>query len=265
MAKPFFTRLKDYYADVAKVLRGEASAASIFPNPTDIGQSREQIYRRFLQDHLPSACNVMLGGFVFNQRGAESCQIDVIVTMEDCPQFNLLSQDGTGKSFTCVDGTLAVASVKSCLDSKELRHALANLASIPQHKTSYEWVSIGIENPFYEQWPYKIIFAASGVSEDTLKQTMTDFYREHPEVPQNRRPDIIHIAGKYCTRRSVQDLEYQGHTIKAGTYFTTTPDVDVAALVIVIHTIQQMLVASRYIPFDYTELFNRMFEMGVDG
>jgi len=60
----------------------------------------------------------------------------------------------------------------------------------------------------------------------------------------------------------VRDLEYEGHTIKAGTYFTTTVDGDVAALVIVVHTIQQRLAASRYIPFDYSELFSRMFGIG---
>jgi len=183
MPAPFFKRLKHYYADVASVLRGETSAVSVFPNTTDIGTSREHVYRRFLKHHLPSACNVMLGGFLFNQQGEDSGQIDVIVTVEDCPQFNFTNPDGNGKSFSCVDGTLAVASVKSRLDSKELRSALDNLASIPQHKSDYDWPSLGIENPFYENWPYKVIFATDGISEESLKRTLTEFYTENAVVP----------------------------------------------------------------------------------
>jgi len=262
MVKPFFERLNTYYAGVAAVLRGEASAASIFSNTADIGTSREHVYRCFLKDHLPSACNVMLGGFLFNQRGEDSGQIDVIVTIEDCPQFNLTNPDDNGKSFSCVDGTLAVASIKSRLDSKELRNALENLASIPQHKAEYDWLSLGIENPFYEHWPYKIIFATDGISEESLKHTLIEFYTENAGVPSNRRPDIIHVAGRYCIRRALRDSDYEGHTIKAGTYFTTTVDVDVASLAVVVQRIQQMLAASRYVPFDYSELFNGMLGMG---
>ncbi|MCA9027983.1 MAG: hypothetical protein KDA86_22425 [Planctomycetaceae bacterium] len=261
MPAPFFERLRDYYRDVATVLRGESSASSIFPNTSDIGTSREVVYRKFLKEHLPSACNVMLGGFLFNQQGEDSGQIDIIVTIEDCPQFNFTSPEGNGKSFSCVDGTLAVASIKSHLNSNELRNALKNLASVPQHRVAFDWPSLGIENPFYEEWPYKIIFANDGISEETLRQTMIDFYTERPDIPSNRRPNMIHVAGKFCIRRTFTDLEYMGDTIKAGTYFTTTADVDVASLVVVVHSIQQGLAASRYIPFDYSELFSGMFGM----
>ena len=63
--------------------------------------------------------------------GQESKQIDVIVTADVCPQFNFLNRDGQGPTFSCVDGTLAVASLKSNLDSTQLYNALDNLASIP--------------------------------------------------------------------------------------------------------------------------------------
>lgn len=261
MPSPFFERLRNYYREVAAVLRGESSAGSIFTNTTDIGTTRELVYRKFLEEHLPSACNVMLGGFLFNQQGKDSGQIDVIVTIEDCPQFNFTNTGGSGKSFSCVDGTLAVASIKSHLNSNELRNAMENLASIPQHRVAFDWGSLGIENPYYEEWPYKIIFASNGIEAETLKKTMTDFYTEHPAIPSNRRPDIIHVVGRFCIRRAFRDLVYEGRTIKAGTYFTTTADVDVASLVVVVHAIQQNLAASRYIPFDYSELFSGMFGM----
>lgn len=56
----FFQRLRNYYQDVAAVLRGEAKPASIFPNTTDVGMSRERIYAEFLRQHAPSKCNVFL-------------------------------------------------------------------------------------------------------------------------------------------------------------------------------------------------------------
>jgi hypothetical protein len=47
MSAEFFDRLKQYFESVGSVLRGEAAAASIFPNSTDLGQSRELIYADF--------------------------------------------------------------------------------------------------------------------------------------------------------------------------------------------------------------------------
>jgi len=48
MPANFFNRLRDYYMKVAEVLRGDADAASVFPNPTDVGMSREKVYPDFL-------------------------------------------------------------------------------------------------------------------------------------------------------------------------------------------------------------------------
>lgn len=263
MPRPFFERLHDYYAEVAASLAVKASAAAIYPNSTDIGQAREQIYRQFLQSHLPTACNVLLGGFVFNQQGQESRQIDIIVTVDACPQFNLCNHDGHGKSFTCIDGTLAVVCVKSTLEAKELRESLENVASLPQHKTNYASVSMGYVAPDYCDWPYKVVFAGRGMSAESVKEVMTAFYSDQTDIPTNRRPDIIHVAGQYCIRRAPLDLHYEGHLIKAGTYFTTSVESDKAALVLVVHTIQQRLAMSRFISFDYFELFNGMFALSA--
>ena len=71
MPKNFYDRLRDYYGKVAEVLRGEADAASIFPNTTDVGMSREKVYVQFLIQHAPSKCNVFLGGFLFDEEGID--------------------------------------------------------------------------------------------------------------------------------------------------------------------------------------------------
>jgi hypothetical protein len=207
------------------------------------------------------ACNANLGGFLFNQDGYESRQLDVIVTTDVCPQFNFHNPLGHGKSFACVDGTLAVASIKSKLDSAGMRDAIENIASIPQHRWDFDWDQIGIESPDMDMWPFKIVYAFDGVSAETIKTTMAEFNQPEQTIPRNRLPDVIHVAGKFCIRRSWRDLQHDGRPIKAGTYFTTTADVDVAMLALVVERIQQLCLASRRIPYNYGEFFYRMLDM----
>ena len=88
MARPFFERLEAYYDAVGAVLRGEAGAAAVFPNTSDIGLSREQVYLRFLEEHLPASCEATLGGFLFGLDGTESSQLDIIVTCAVAPRFS---------------------------------------------------------------------------------------------------------------------------------------------------------------------------------
>jgi hypothetical protein len=40
------------------VLKGEAEAASVFRNTSDVGLERELIYSIFLKQHVLSKCNV---------------------------------------------------------------------------------------------------------------------------------------------------------------------------------------------------------------
>jgi hypothetical protein len=124
-------RCNNYYLDVAKVLRDEASASSIFPNPVDKGASREKVYAEFLKQHAPSKCNVFFGGFVFDDNGNESKQLDIIITTDTTPRYNLKNKDGDGKSFSPIEGTLGIVSIKSKLDKKEIHDCLQGMASIP--------------------------------------------------------------------------------------------------------------------------------------
>ncbi len=132
MADNFYVRLAKYFEKVAEVMRGEADAASVFANASDIGGGRERVYAAFLKQHAPSKCNVFLGRFLFHEDGSESDQIDIIVTTDTAPRFDFHNQDGGGKSFSPVEGTLAVVSVKSKLDKKELFNSL--MGSVRFHR-----------------------------------------------------------------------------------------------------------------------------------
>ena len=133
----FFDRLADYYRNVAAVLRGEADTASIFPNSTDKGTSREQVYIDFLRSHAPSKCNVFAGGFLFHMDGRESRQLDAIVTTDTAPRFDFHNKNNSGKSFAPVEGTLGVVSVKGTSKNRSVGTLLAMLGGV-------SWVRHGL-------------------------------------------------------------------------------------------------------------------------
>lgn len=194
MPQPFMNRFVDYFQKVASVLKGEAGAAAIFPNPADIGSSREKIYGEFLRRHLPAFCKVLYGGFLFNIDGLESRQTDIIITSAFAPQYNFFNPDGMGKSFSYVDSTLGVVEVKSFLNKDELKNALQGFGSIPQQlPMTSDRVYPEVHGADFENWPLKVLFACDGLSRSTIFEHLKAFYDEHPDIPPNRRADLIHV------------------------------------------------------------------------
>lgn len=250
----FFERLKKYYSDIGKVLRGESDVASIFSNTTDIGQSREMIYVEVLKQHLPSVCNVSLGGFLFNQNGVESKQIDVMIINDLALQFNFLSKDGSGKSFACIDGCVGLVSVKSTLDKRELIDSLKNIASIPgkQSLTPGQFppnFNIGD----YDEWPYKVVYASDGIGQKKINDYLREFYAENSEIPFHKRPNIIHVAGKYVFVRLMEggSVTPDGVVIAPGIFYGSGRDPDVFALFCTFSKLQNIALRSRFIAYNY--------------
>lgn len=259
--KPFFDRLKKYYTDVGRVLKGEADAASIFPNSTDIGTSRESVYASVLKQHLPSSCNVSLGGFLFDQQGRESRQIDILVTNGTSIRFEFHNRDGGGKSFACIDGAVAVVSVKSTLDSAQLRDSLENLASLPEKDPltdDRKSPLISISN--YDDWPYKIVYASAGISLDSLLTTLHGFYAENPDIPMHKRPNLIHVAGQYViVRAGAGGAETRdGTRITPNSFHGFADTTDVFALIHAITDVQDIVVASSHIKYTYGGMLNHI-------
>jgi hypothetical protein len=263
---PFFQRLRAYYEKVAEVLRGEAAAASIFPNPTDVGMSREQVYAEFLRQHAPSKCNVFLGGFLFGEDGSESGQLDVIITTDTAPRFDFHNRDGRGKAFSPVEGTLGVASIKSGLDQRELEDSLRGIAAIPPTASLDGRVPMTVEIFNYDDWPFKIIYASSGIKGATLLQHLQTFYTLNPDIPIGRRPNIIHVSGQCVIMRVTRGMAvYDINTRKqetptAGEFrlFTTKPDL--MAIVWSLHYLQEMAAISTDIYYPYGNMINSIFD-----
>lgn len=257
MTSNFYDRLNSYFNNVAKVLAGKAAAASIFPNHTDKGISREGIYIEFLENHLPAGCKIISGGFLFGLNGDESKQTDIIITADTCPQYKF-----DAKAFSCIDGTLAVVSVKSTLDTKELNNSLENFASLPKKQKAKINPAINIQT--YDNWPLKILYASDGVSAETLQDSFTEFYKNNP-VAENLKPDVIHVLGKYFAIYP----KYSGATVVVpgvsekvplplGKLFIQEHNADTNAFMYVIEMIQNDNIVSKQIIWNYNDLRNRL-------
>jgi hypothetical protein len=259
MSPNFYTRLREYYLEVAKVLRGEADAASVFPNTSDIGVAREGIYAKFLEQHAPSKCNVFLGGFLFHEDGTESKQLDVIITNDTAPRFDFHNSHGRGKSFAPVEGTLGVASIKSTLNKKELFNALDGIASIPPTNNRLEGlVRPGTQIHDYDDWPYKIIYANNGIKGKTILDYVYTFYTDYPNIPINRRPHLIHVAGKYAIFRVTRLMRWPNGEPEIGIFYMVTSGSDLSAITWALNGLQHNAAASKEILFTYNYIVNKV-------
>ena len=259
MATNFHDRLRAYYLEVARVLKGQADVASIFPNPTDKGMNREELYATFLKQHVPSKCNVVYGGFLFHQDGRESRQVDIIVTCDTAPQFNLFQ-----KTFSPVEGTLCVVSVKSHLTGTELDDALDGFASIPPTQALGNRANPLLPIQDYDDWPLKVVYASNGNSPDNLHNRLTNFYSLNPHIPLNRRPHFIHVSGSCLLARVVRGFEVMGPhgtAMPLGEYFRVEgPKTDAGAIAWLLSDIQKLASISTQIHFRYDELTDHIME-----
>jgi hypothetical protein len=265
MADNFFKKLGEYYLNVAQVLRAEAKPASIFPNKSDIGMSREQVYIEFLCQHLPAKCNIFFGGFLFGEDGTESKQLDVIITTDTTPKFNFYNRNNcNGQSFAPVKGSLGVASIKSTLDKSQLEEALVGIASIPMTAPLNDMTASLIPIKNYDDWPYKIIYASDGIACDTLLSHLNNFYVNNSQIPLVRRPNIIHVAGKYLIYRAIEGMDdfYRFDTkewikLERGTFYCRSQEnCDIQGITAVLAALQSKATASSFIRYSYDSLFN---------
>lgn len=206
MAEDVFARLKAHYSSVAEDLISQAKQAGLLENTTAVGTEREELYRDFLERHVPKQCDVFLGGYIFDMEGNQSKQIDVIVTGGNTPRFRLPG----GKRFIApLEGTIAVAEIKSRLDQARLYEALDNCSSIPVMPDSSGTMPPYFKKPnteLWDSWPFKIILAFNGAELSTLQKHISDFYKQNPDISVARRPNVIHVLGKYILMRMHRGL-----------------------------------------------------------
>lgn len=263
MAKDFYERLGGYYTKVAEVLRGEVDVGAVFPNSSDVGSTREHVYIKFLRQHCPQKCNVFAGGFLFAEDGSESKQLDVIVTTDTAPRYDFHNPDGSGKSFACVEGCIAVASIKSFLTKDQLFDALGNLASIPPTQPIGKRGNPQLKIENYEKWPTKIVYASDGLKAETILSHLYDFYAGRPDIPKERKADFIHVAGKYFIPRLEDGTEVANAdgtivNTKGVEYYVLTSNSDVQAICCTLEAIQRGASAATHILFSHFGVTNNL-------
>jgi hypothetical protein len=199
MPIPFYERLASYYEYLGGILRAEKKLASIFPNNADIGWIRESQYAKILANHLPDGCNILFGGFLFDKDGSESRQTDIIICSDTIPQFKV-----EDKSFAPIDGTIAVVEVKSNLTKEQLIISLDAFAALPTPSVLEDWQLSAIHDRvrFNRSDPFLIIFAYDGIDKMSIHRVLTEYYTLHPEIPIEKRPNMIHICGKSFTLKT---------------------------------------------------------------
>lgn len=264
MSTDVFSDLKNYYIQVAQNLTAEAKQAALLANPTGVGTEREEVYREFLERHLPKTCDVFLGGYVFDVKGNTSKQIDVIVTSGNTPIFQL--SDRT-RRIAPLEGTIAVAEIKSKLDKANLCSALENFAAIPRMPDSEGIVSPQIRVP-QQRWvdiPYKIILAYDAIERERLNKYIWEFYEMNDHIPLERRPNIIHVLGRYMVVRITPDMRIldpdgtpTAESIRVGQYRWFFPHGDTMAIAWTLNAIQSNAFIMNHCMITYDEWINEI-------
>jgi len=214
-------KLNTYFQNVADVLDQKKKISEVFPNTSDAGQTREGILQKFLIDHLPNRCKVIKGGFIFDSDDNESSQIDLIVHNDLSLQFNTL-QEFAQKSFVTIEGCYAVISVKTSLDKQQLENSLDGFSTIPTTpKLNVDpLVKLG---KLHESIPLRIIFAFSGVSSDTIKSHLENYYEKN-NTPYNEQVRLIIVNNRYVIIRTVDEgRTVRGETVPENTFFISDP------------------------------------------
>jgi hypothetical protein len=207
------THLQKYLQGVANKLHAEYEAAGAHANNSDKGSNREDTLLSFLQKHLPSRCQIVKGGTIFDALGNESRQIDLIVMHDITVQFR-----DQNKAFCIVEGAISAIAVKSVLTKEELFDSLDNLASIPLMPDLQRYISPLVANPDDIKYlPTGIVWAFdSKLSATKLTEHVEAYYRNNPQIPTYRQVRLVIVNNKVLIYRngSKADISTTGRNIE---------------------------------------------------
>lgn len=252
MNKPVYEDMARYFAAISEQLTGEARQAALLENSSVVGGDREEVFRRFLERHLPRDCEVFRGGYVFNVESHRSRQTDIIVTAGITPRFEM----GSGRlAIAPIEGTACVVEVKSCLTTTELDNSLNALQELPLIGEDSVSLNPRIRPRPEQSWdlPYKVIFAYDGAAEQTVLERVTQYYRNNTDVPQERRPSLLQVLGKYTILRATSEITaFESDGTKSteqpevGEYYSFRGENQLPVLANMLATIQQNLFLANH-------------------
>lgn len=192
--------IQEYFNSLAEVLAAESRSAAVGGHRPDTGANKEDLLIRLLNRHLPDRLRAIAGGTVLNLNGQLSRQIDVIVKNDLFPKF------GEHKK-TCVlaESVAGAISVKSHLNKAALEESIENVASVPSFSeatlslSNSSSVREGLREQFITKWPFRAIFAYSGIDPDTLYKHALSYYQRHAAIADTL-PEMIVVNKSICIR-----------------------------------------------------------------
>lgn len=261
MTQDLFADLNDHFRLVADELRDKARQAHLLSNTSNVGTEREEVYRTFLERHLPKSCDVFLGGYVFDQNGNRSKQIDVIATSGNVLRFQMSSN----RYISPLEGTIAVAEIKSHLNKEKIQESLDVCASVPEMPSPEGIVApyLRVKDEMWQDTPFSMVFAYNGVNAPIALSHINDYYVENPHIPLHRRPNIVHVLDKYLIMRTTgavtvhnRDGSVDENQPAIGEYRVFDVNPDVAALAWTIMDLQSKATINANLLFRFGDWFN---------
>lgn len=260
-----YQAVSSFFESAAQQLLVGAQQNATLDNPTAVGSEREASIRSTLVRLLPSSCEVLRGGYLFDFEGNASRQIDIIVLSGSTPRF-VVPHDG--QAFAPIEGTIAACEVKSRLDKERLTQALENFAALPVLQRPEKALAPYIKEPDAEFWwdvPYKVIFAFDALSPALLCQHLNDYYQQHADVPPECRPSMIHVLNRYFVVRMIPGMTVHNadgsaapNQPEVGDYHPLTNQPDTMGLVWLIAQLQERIFFSNHMLWPYHEWVNQL-------
>lgn len=188
-------KIRDYFNNISKKMTLESDISGGGSHRGDIGTNREVVFQSFLNNHIPNSLRAHLGGEIVGLDGKSSGQLDIIIASDIAARFAEKE-----KTFFIVEGVAGVVSVKSFLDKAQLHDALGNLSSIPDFSSdvlSFDPIASANKDRFCLWHPSLFILAYDGLSVETIKSHIDDYYADNPHINKNRYPTNVIVNGKY--------------------------------------------------------------------
>ena len=214
--------LKEYFNKLSESLQADYVLAGQTPHRGDIGQNREDLLIKLLNNHLPERLKAVQGGSIIAPSGEVSGQLDIVVKNDLFPKF-----EHNKKSYVLVDSVAAVISVKSKLDKPKLVNVLDNLNTIPEfdpaslHLTQGAVIRKGIFEQFAQYYPIKVVFAWDSIEPRALARATSE-YQEQYDLPPHRVVDLVivnkRLAVSYTTNERTGNSD---RVIPANSFFST--------------------------------------------
>jgi len=131
------------------------------------------------------------------------------------------TSDGSSssKTFNCIEGCVAVISMKTNLTKSELEESIMNLYSIPTIKKFEKHHIINNLAELMKPLPLKIIFAFDGTEYKTTGNNLVKILKDR-NIPMEQKPDFVIINDKsvFMKRREGHSLISSDSTQKIGEY-----------------------------------------------